>query len=428
MGKTYSTIKDHYKDKAKEYDEIKCQMADKKAGQGGSKGPAKDHHKQNKNNKKSKESKKSKRSKNPNMEGINKVLDSKQSKNVKNTNMYQAQDILFKTSQIQPMDKNAAIPPGYRKSPELSKTSALGKNAFLYAGFSCMQGWKETQEDVPIGLLALSEDKKASYFAVFDGHRGSKVSSGLGKAMHKYICQSQYYKAGKYEDAITEGFLTCDNDLRNIPALKEHMCGSTACVCILRNRCEDLYVGNVGDSRIICCVDGKAFALSDDHKPFKPVEKARIEKAGGFVANGRVNGRLAVARSMGDFDYKQDPLLDAKEQLISANPDVISRKVSEDWNFIMLGSDGIFDVLTNQEVVDFIISGIAEGERPDRISEKLMMHCMADFMGQPGGSHDNMTVIIACFLHGDPYESLVQKCKEWIENYHDSSYSLSEIG
>ena len=47
--------------------------------------------------------------------------------------------------------------------------------------------WKETMEDVPIGLLSLAEDRKASYFAVFDGHRGSKVSVGLGKAMHKYI-------------------------------------------------------------------------------------------------------------------------------------------------------------------------------------------------------------------------------------------------
>ena len=229
--------------------------------------------------------------KNPAMEGIEKIVESK---HVKNTNKFQAQDAQWKTSYVNdPTGKG--IPPGYRSTPEITKTSALGQNAHLFAGFSCMQGWKETQEDVPVGLLALSEDKKASYFAVFDGHRGSKVSAGLGKAMHKYICQNQYYKAGKYENAITEGFLTCDADLRNIEALKEHMCGSTACVCLLKNNCEDIYVGNAGDSRIFCCVDGKAIALSDDHKPFKPIEKARIEKAGGFVQNGRVNGRLAVA-------------------------------------------------------------------------------------------------------------------------------------
>jgi len=287
-----------------------------------------------------------------------------------------------------------------------------------------MCGWKETMEDVPVGLLTLSEDKKASYFAVFDGHRGSKVSTGLGKAMHKYICQSQYYKAGKYEDAITEGFLTCDKDLRNIEALKDHMCGSTACLCILRNNCEDIYVGNCGDSRIIACVGGKGFGLSDDHKPFKPIEKARVEKAGGFVQNGRVNGRLAVARSMGDFDYKQDALLDQKEQLITSNPDVISRKVTEEWEFIMLGSDGIFDVVTNQEVADFIIGCIAEGERPDKISEKLMEHCMAEYLGQPGGSHDNMSVIVACFLHDKPYEVLVQKCKNLVESKSNTSVTI----
>jgi len=44
--------------------------------------------------------------------------------------------------------------------------------------------------------------------------------------------------------------------------------------------------------------------LSVDHKPYDPVEKDRIEKAGGYVQTGRVNGNLAVSRALGDLEYK----------------------------------------------------------------------------------------------------------------------------
>ena len=65
---------------------------------------------------------------------------------------------------------------------------------------------------------------------------------------------------------------------------------------IASNSCRgsDLYVGNVGDSRCIACIDGVADPLSVDHKPSDPLEKARIVNAGGFVELNRVNGNLAL--------------------------------------------------------------------------------------------------------------------------------------
>lgn len=61
------------------------------------------------------------------------------------------------------------------------------------------------------------------------------------------------------------------------------------------------FVANIGDSRAVLCRAGQAVALSTDHKPDLPEERERIEKAGGYVKQGRVNGSLSLSRSFGDF-------------------------------------------------------------------------------------------------------------------------------
>jgi protein phosphatase 1G len=92
-----------------------------------------------------------------------------------------------------------------------------------------------------------------------------------------------------------------------------------------------LYVANSGDSRSVLCrqnglEDGKPkyenFDMSVDHKPDNTEEKRRIEKAGGFVSDGRVNGNLNLSRALGDLEYKRDDKLKSHEQLIIAVPDV----------------------------------------------------------------------------------------------------------
>lgn len=61
-------------------------------------------------------------------------------------------------------------------------------------------------------------------------------------------------------------------------------------------------VANAGDSRAVLCRGGKAVTLSTDHKPATPAERARILDAGGAVCHeGRLNGELTVARSIGEL-------------------------------------------------------------------------------------------------------------------------------
>lgn len=121
---------------------------------------------------------------------------------------------------------------------------------------------------------------------------------------------------------------------------------------------------NVGDSRAIMCnVEGgeiSAMELSTDHKPFHPIEKERIEKAGGEImpkegTSGplRVWKRdeecpgLAVTRTLGD--------LLGHSIGVSSEPDIEYWKVMTDDYFIVLASDGVWDVMNSAEVVGFMI-------------------------------------------------------------------------
>ncbi len=106
----------------------------------------------------------------------------------------------------------------------------------------------------------------------------------------------------------------------------------------------------MGDSRCVAQVRGAAEALSVDHKPGDEPERQRIESAGGFVEFNRVNGNLALSRALGDFAFKGNDTLSAEEQIVSGCPDVQVRTVDEDWEFLILACDGIWDVLSNQEV------------------------------------------------------------------------------
>ena len=127
-------------------------------------------------------------------------------------------------------------------------------------------------------------------------------------------------------------------------------------------------------------------------------------QAGGFVEFNRVNGNLALSRALGDFAFKTKPELAAEKQIISPEPEVVVREITEDLQFVVLACDGIWDVLSNQEVADFVIHRLAQGLEPELICEELMTRCLASDSSMGGLGCDNMTVILICFLHNQPYQ------------------------
>ena len=127
--------------------------------------------------------------------------------------------------------------------------------------------------------------------------------------------------------------------------------GCTANVLVIQDR--KLYFANAGDSRSVLCKNGTAIPMSVDHKPSIPAELKRIEKAGGWVSDGRVLGNLNLSRGLGDTEYKMDTKLKPEQQILSSMPDIKIVNLTGDIDFVVVACDGIWDCKTNQEVCDF---------------------------------------------------------------------------
>lgn len=116
---------------------------------------------------------------------------------------------------------------------------------------------------------------------------------------------------------------------------------------------------NAGDSRSVLARDSskavnlETVALSEDHKPDCIDEKRRIEAAGGFVEDNRVNGSLNLSRSMGDFTYKQKTDKPYDQQMVIVVPEImkVERQPGKD-KFLILACDGIWDCLTSEQTVE----------------------------------------------------------------------------
>ncbi|KZT10654.1 protein serine/threonine phosphatase 2C [Laetiporus sulphureus 93-53] len=149
-----------------------------------------------------------------------------------------------------------------------------------------------------------------------------------------------------------------------------------------------LYCANAGDARGVLCRAGRAVRLTYDHKGSDRQEAKRIMDAGGFVMSGRVNGVLAVTRSLGDSSMK--------EYVVGA-PYTTETELGDDDEFLILACDGLWDVVDDQTAVQ-LVRGVSN---PKEAAQLLLDHAYQNY------SSDNVTVLIVRFRN--PPESVGAK-------------------
>lgn len=186
---------------------------------------------------------------------------------------------------------------------------------------------------------------------VFDGHGGQHASEYVRRHLLTTIANQAAFRSGDFVAALRRAFAVVDDALVKWLWERRNPCGSTAAVVLLVDNI--VYVAHAGDTRALLCRDKSAFALTSDHTPARESERIRIESRGGEVTRNprggpmRVNGMLAVSRSFGDVLLKPNAV-------VTSEPDVCVEPLSPADEWLIMATDGLFDVMSNQSAVDVV--------------------------------------------------------------------------
>lgn len=234
-------------------------------------------------------------------------------------------------------------------------------------------------------LFGLSDDvlgDKYSYFGVFDGHSGKYTS-----LVTRSQLQANLFSHPSFPDdsAFHHAFVTTDKRVNEAQRRENFCCGTTAlCVCVKNNN--DMFIGNVGDGRGFLCRAGEPFEIASPHNLNNEEEKDRIKALGGAVVwfgTWRVNGILAVSRSIGDNNLRD---------LVIADPDITRFSITKDDEFLVLASDGLWDGIDGKEMIEIVKKTVAEKGR------EHVCKVLCD-TGIEKNTKDNVTVVVCFFNH-----------------------------
>ncbi|XKL64067.1 hypothetical protein PGB90_004153 [Kerria lacca] len=308
--------------------------------------------------------------------------------------------------------------------PKTDKHNEHGCGNGLKYGVASMQGWRVEMEDAHCAITGLSEELKDwSFFAVFDGHAGAKVSAHCAEHLMECIVNSEEFRRSDFTKGIRSGFLHLDDSMRTLPELAsgEDKSGSTA-VCALVSP-QQIFVANCGDSRAVLCNSANPAFSTQDHKPVLPGERERIQRAGGIKSQAlfrfliqlincrvmiqRINGSLAVSRALGDYEYKNVEGRGPCEQLVSPEPEIFVRDRDEKDEFLVLACDGVWDVMSNEDICNFIRSRLLITDDLESITNQVVDTCLHK------DSRDNMSIVLVTFPGAPtPTAEAIQKEKQ----------------
>jgi len=257
-----------------------------------------------------------------------------------------------------------------------------------------VQGKRESNEDQHFIYTNLDGNNKefndVNMFGVFDGHGGKLVSKYLKENLPLFFIKkfkkNIFVKPEKYSKYVNKVFDLIQNNLKEFHPRAANYCGSTACMTI---HCIDkkekktfLWIMNVGDSRVVLAnKNNLAVQLSKDHKPNTPEERNRIEEMGGKITYDGVDWRikdLSLSRAFGDLECGP---------YVTHLPQIYRYKLSSSDKFLIQACDGLWDVMNNQDVIDFVLD-LENKNFKGNYAKALCDEALNK------GSMDNVTVIV----------------------------------
>ncbi|XP_004495879.1 probable protein phosphatase 2C 49 [Cicer arietinum] len=244
--------------------------------------------------------------------------------------------------------------------------------------------------------------KPSAFYGVFDGHGGPEAAAYIRKNVIKFFFEDASFPQisevdnvflQELENSLRKAFLLADSALADDCSVNTSS-GTTALTALIFGRL--LMVANAGDCRAVLSRKGEAIDMSQDHRPIYPLERRRVEELGGYVEDGYLNGVLSVTRALGDWDMK---LPRGTPSPLIAEPEFHQVVLTEDDEFLIIGCDGIWDVMSSQHAVSLVRKGLRRHDDPEKCARDLVMEALRL------NTFDNLTVIIVCLSSLDNGEA-----------------------
>lgn len=253
---------------------------------------------------------------------------------------------------------------------------------------------------------------KRAYAAVFDGHSGSAAADAGAERLHTLLA-AELATADDPDigvaSAFDAAFAALDAEILAAAQAASSRTGAAALAALFAG--PRLYTAHAGDARaVLGRAGGVATRLTEDHKPSDPRERARVLAAGGRVEHQgcwrvvtgwspcgtRPPAGLAVSRSLGDQDFK------APAPLVSCAPDVSATALAPGDGPLILASDGLWDVVSDQRAVDVARARLREAKEAedDDDGPALAATTLVRAAGLAGSS-DNVCVVVVDLVWSD---------------------------
>ena len=211
-------------------------------------------------------------------------------------------------------------------------------------------------EDKSKSIENFNNDKNQMVFEIFDGHGGDEMSTYLQANLAKIYKQNLLLNKGNIILSLKNAFHDADDEMRG--QLNMEGLGSTGTLVHIVRRLGpvlEVYSANVGDSRVSLISPEHIIRLSYDHRTTDEKEKKRILESGMEIIDDRICGTLMLTRIFGNYEYKEENENGNNKGLI-CEPFIskIEIDLSIENQFLILASDGIWDILTEEEVQNII--------------------------------------------------------------------------
>ena len=210
---------------------------------------------------------------------------------------------------------------------------------------------KEEMEDKGKSIDNFNNSKTNILFELFDGHGGDYVAKYLQQNFDTIYRKNLSLTPSDIEDALRTSFFEIDDKLNS---LHTPDVGSTGCVVHVVKPSPysiKVYCANVGDTRCSLISPTKIKRLSYDHRACDSKERERVISLGGTIKNDRVDGTLMLTRVFGDFDLKTKG--------VTCNPDITCTNINieEKNQYLIIACDGVWDILTEDDVRQIVMFG-----------------------------------------------------------------------